>query len=104
MITYFLYHRADKNYLLIYKLGFMSNSKLPKYTLSHNDNKNRWDLTNDKTNKVIKAFETKEEATAGGVLKKAIRGEGSVKIEKENGKYQEERTFPRSEDPKKSKG
>jgi len=62
----------------------MSKGKLPKFTLSHNDNKDRWDLTNDKTNKVVKTFETKEEATAGGVLKKAIGGEGSVKIEKEN--------------------
>jgi hypothetical protein len=79
-------------------------SKLAKFTLSHNDKKDRWDLTNDKTDKVVKTFETKTDATAGGVLKKAIGGEGSVKIEKENGKYQEERTFPRSEDPKESKG
>jgi ribosomal protein L22 len=82
----------------------MSKSQLPKFTLSHNDKKERWDLSNDKTNKVVKTFQTKEVATAGGVLKEAIGGEGSVKIKKENGKYQEERTFPRSEDPKKSKG
>jgi hypothetical protein len=31
-------------------------------------------------------------------------GAGSVKIEKLNGRYQEERTFPRSADPRKSKG
>jgi len=79
-------------------------AKLPKFTLSHYDKKGGWDLTQDKTDKTIKHFETKAEATAGGVLKKAIGGEGSVKIEKENGKYQEERTFPRSEDPKESKG
>jgi len=79
-------------------------AKLPKFTLTHNDKKGGWDLKQDKTEKVIKHFETKEDATAGGVLKKAIGGEGSVKIEKEKGGYQEERTFPRSEDPKESKG
>jgi len=79
-------------------------AKLPKFTLSHNNRKGGWDLKQDKTEKLIKHFETKEDATASGVLKKAIGGEGSVKIEKENGRYQEERTFPRSEDPKQSKG
>ncbi|HHQ4775507.1 TPA: DUF2188 domain-containing protein [Aeromonas veronii] len=29
---------------------------------------------------------------------------GSVKIHKEDGKFQEERTYPRSKDPSKSKG
>ena len=79
-------------------------AKLPKFTLTHNDKKDRWDLKQDKSEKVIKHFETKEDATAGGVLKKAIGGEGSVKIQKIDGDFQEERTFPRSEDPKKSKG
>ena len=79
-------------------------AKLPKFTLTHNDKKSGWDLKQDKSEKVIKHFETKEDATTGGILKKAIGGEGSVKIEKINGGYQEERTFPRSEDPKKSKG
>lgn len=79
-------------------------TKLPKFTLSKNEQKDRWDLNEDKTAKLIKTFDTKAEATKGGVLEKAIGGEGSVKIEKENGRYQEERTFPRSEDPRKSKG
>jgi hypothetical protein len=79
-------------------------TKLPKFTLSKNEQKDRWDLKEDKTEKLIKTFGTKTEATKGGVLQKAIGGEGSVKIEKENGRYQEERTFPRSEDPRRSKG
>ena len=55
--------------------------------------------------KVQKRFETKAEATAGGSLEKALgRAGGSVKIQKENGRYQEERTFPRSNDPRKSPG
>jgi hypothetical protein len=79
-------------------------AKLPKFTLTKNEKKDRWDLVNDKTDKLVKAFETKGEATKGGVLKKAIGGEGSVKIQKENARFQEERTYPRGKDPKGSKG
>lgn len=77
---------------------------LPKFTLTKNEQKDRWDLEQDKTGKVVKSWGTKAEATKGGVLERAIGGEGSVKIQKENGRIQEERTFPRSEDPRKSPG
>lgn len=79
--------------------------KLPKYTLEYDEGKERWALENDKTDRTIKTFETKEQATAGGVLKRAL-GEngGSVKIQKLNGRIEEERTFPRSKDPRESKG
>jgi Uncharacterized protein conserved in bacteria (DUF2188) len=83
----------------------MAKTKLPKFTFSHNEKKGRWDLTNDATDRTVKTFPTKTEATKGGVLKKAVGKEGgSVKIQKENGRYQEERTYPRSKDPKSSKG
>jgi hypothetical protein len=51
-------------------------AKLTKFTLSHNDKKGGWDLKQDKNEKTIKHFDTKEDATAGGVLKKAIRVKG----------------------------
>jgi len=80
-------------------------ANLKKYTLDHNEKKDQWDLKNDATNRVVKSFETKGNATAGGVLKKVLGSEGgSVKIQKENGRYQEERTYPRSKDPRSSKG
>jgi len=80
-------------------------AKLPKYTLEHNAKKDRWDLIHDRTHELVKSFGLKETATAGGALSKAIGKQGgSVKIEKMDGKYQEERTFPRSADPKKSPG
>jgi hypothetical protein len=44
-----------------------------------NDQRDRWDLEQDKTGKVVKSWETKAEATKGGVLERAIGGEGSVK-------------------------
>ena len=80
-------------------------AKLPKYTLEYNEKKDTWDLEKDKSNRVIKSFSTKEKATAGGVLRKVVGSEGgSVKIQKEDGEFQEERTFPKSADPRKSKG
>jgi hypothetical protein len=80
-------------------------AKLPKYTLQKNERTDRWDLTNDTTDRTVKSFERKGDATAGGALAKAVGREGgSVKIQKENGRFQEERTYPRSRDPKSSKG
>ena len=79
--------------------------KLPKFTLSYDRKKEDWKLENDKSDQVVKRFETKSDATEGGALKKAVGTEGgSVRIEKIKGGYQEERTFPRSADPKKTKG
>jgi len=79
-------------------------TKLTKYTLAFNKKKEVWDLKNDKTNQVLKSFENKENATKGGVLKKAVGGEGSVKIKKLDNHFQEERTFPKSKDPTSSPG
>lgn len=79
--------------------------KLTKFTLDKNKQKGVWELTNDKTNKVIETFNTKGEATAGGVLKKAVGTEGaSVKIKLENNRIEEERTYPHKDDPTQSKG
>jgi hypothetical protein len=80
-------------------------AKLAKYTLTHNEQKDRWDLERDKTGQVVKSFKTKERATKGGVLERAVGlAGGSVKIQKQNGKFQEERTYPGTRDPKKSPG
>lgn len=79
--------------------------RLPKFTLEKNDETNRWELERDKTHEIIKTFKTKEDATKGGVLERAVGPTGgSVKIQKENGRFQEERTYPGSKDPSKSKG
>lgn len=80
-------------------------AKLPKATLAKNKKTENWDLKEDKTGKVLKSFPTKADATKGGALEKALgKDGGSVKIKKEDGKIQEERTYPQSEDPKSSKG
>ena len=78
---------------------------LPKFTLSHDDNKDDWVLKEDGAARAKKRFENKADATAGGVLQKAVGpAGGSVKIKKMDGKFQEERTYPRSKDPKRSPG
>jgi hypothetical protein len=79
--------------------------KLAKYTLAFDEKRGKWTLKNDRTNRAEKTFTTKARAMAGGVLKRAVGREGgSVKIKKENGRIQEERTYPGSKDPRKSKG
>ena len=80
-------------------------TNLPKFTLDKNKQRDVWELTNDKTDKIIKVFEVKSKATAGGVLEKALGTQGgSVKIKLENNKIQEERTYPGTADPRQSKG
>lgn len=80
-------------------------AKLPKFTLTKNERTDRWDLTNDASDQRVKSFPTKADATKGGALQKAVGAAGgSVKIQKENGRFQEERTYPRSRDPRGSKG
>jgi hypothetical protein len=79
--------------------------KLPKYTLDYNEAKDRWDLENDETGRLVGSFPTKEAATRGGVLERVVGADGgSVKIQKMNGRFQEERTYPGSRDPRESEG
>lgn len=80
-------------------------SKLPTFTLTHNENKHRWDLKSDRTDRVVKSFPRKADAVRGGALETAVgRSGGSVRIQKLDGKYQEERTYPRGADPERSRG
>lgn len=67
---------------------------LPKYTVEFNEKMAKWTLRNDKTKKIAKSFRTKAAATKGGALKRALgKNGGSVKIQKENGRVQEVRTY-----------
>ena len=80
-------------------------ARLPKYTLSKDKQKKDWVLKKDGSDRARRRFETKTEATRGGVLSDVLGSVGgSVKIKKTDGTYQEERTYPRSKDPTKSPG
>ncbi|MBL4859163.1 MAG: DUF2188 domain-containing protein [Erythrobacter sp.] len=79
-------------------------TKLPKYDLNKRDD-GKWALEPEGGGRAKRLFDRKSDATARGVLSDALgAGGGSVRIRKENGQYQEERTFPRSKDPKSSPG
>jgi Uncharacterized protein conserved in bacteria (DUF2188) len=75
-------------------------ARLPKYSLAHNDKTKKWELKREGSGEVVKRFATKAAATKGGVLERAVKKMGSVRIRKRNGKIQEERTYPRSMDPR----
>ncbi len=80
-------------------------SNLPKSHLTHNNDKGGWDLRQAGSHRLIEHFDTKADATAGGALADALgKSGGSVRIHTTDGKIQEERTFPRSADPRSSKG
>ncbi len=61
-----------------------------------------WELINQER-AVVRRFRTKAAALEGGVLE-ALVGEGTVRIHKEDGTIEEERTFPRARDPRSSPG
>ena len=80
-------------------------ANLPRFTLTKDREQDDWVLKSDVTGRVRRRFDTKADATAGGVLGEALgSGGGSVRIERERGGYDEERTYPRSKDPRRSKG
>lgn len=68
-----------------------------KYTLRFDASREKWILKNDASEKVLKVFDTKENASRAGVLRKALGREGgTVTLRTRTGVFEEERTFPRS--------
>ncbi|MGD9866771.1 MAG: DUF2188 domain-containing protein [Hyphomicrobiales bacterium] len=76
---------------------------LPKYMLGYSKTSGKWELT-DSSGSVVKRFAAKADALKGGVLSRAVKGKGSVRIRKQDGRIQSERTYPRSADPRGSRG
>ena len=65
-----------------------------KYTLHFDEAKNKWVLKHDTTEKVIRAFKSKEHGTRAGVLRKVLgRQGGTVMIRTKGGVLEEERNF-----------
>ncbi len=74
-------------------------------TLGYNEDRRRWDLTDDASDRVVRSFATKRGATQEGVFDRMFNTKpASIRIETQHGRIQEERTYPRSRDPKRSKG
>lgn len=76
---------------------------LDKYTLHKDHKTDKWRLEPEGSDRAKRVYDTKDEAL------KNLRGDvgksgGSVRIRKVDNTIQEERTYPRSKDPTKSKG
>jgi hypothetical protein len=75
---------------------------LPRFTLKHNKYDGGWDLHNQ-AGEVVRRFARKSEAVARGVLASIVK-RGTVRIHNKDGRIDEERTFPRSSDPRRHPG
>ena len=77
---------------------------LPRFTLKKNKQLGGWALI-DQTGDLVRIFGTKTEALARGQLEIAIgKLGGTVRVHRQDGQFAEERTFPRSQDPRTSPG
>lgn len=74
-----------------------------KYTLHKDQQAEKWRLEQEGSDRAKRVYDTKDEALKD--LKNAVGPSGgSVRVRKEDGTIQEERTYPRSKDPSKSPG
>jgi len=74
-----------------------------KYTLHKDQKSEKWRLEKEGSDRAKRTFDTKDEALKR--LRDAVGpGGGSVRIRKVDNTIQEERTYPRSKDPKRSPG
>ena len=65
-----------------------------RYVLSFDMGEDKWVLKNQSTEKIIKRFEKKEQATRTGVLQNLLGKQGgTVRIGTARGVFAEERTF-----------
>jgi hypothetical protein len=77
---------------------------LHRFTLKHNKQLGGWALI-DQAGKIVRIFDTKTDALAGGTLERLVGKQGgTVRIHKQDGGFAEERTYPRSRDPRTSPG
>jgi len=74
-----------------------------KFTLHKDQDTQKWRLEREGSDRAKRTFDTKGEALAN--LRDAVGMDGgSVQIRRVDNTIQEERTYPRSKDPKSSKG
>ncbi len=77
---------------------------LVKYTISHDAEVGGWMIKRDGAKRALKRFEAKDEAVDHAARRFGDHNPASVKIQKMDGTLEEERTYPRAMDPRKSKG
>jgi hypothetical protein len=83
----------------------MAKDALPRYHLTRDRKRGGWQLEKAGSDRATARFDTKADALKGGALRAAVgKDGGSVRIHNQNGRLQAERTYPRSRDPRSSKG
>ena len=75
---------------------------MKKYHLTKKDN--QWKLKEEGKERASKVFDNKQDAVKQSADFIKNKDGGSLKIHLENGKIQEERTYPKKDDPTKSPG
>lgn len=74
-----------------------------RYTLHKDAGTEKWRLEKEGSDRAKRVFDTKADALTN--LRDAVgSGGGSVRIRKADNTIQEERTYPRAKDPKKTPG
>ena len=87
------------------KGGNNGGGRLRKLHLIKDKSRGDWELKPEGGDRALRRFDRKEDATKAGVLSDALGKQGgSVRIHKQDGKIQEERTYPGSKDPPGSRG
>lgn len=78
---------------------------MDKFTLHKDRATSKWRLEREGSDRAVRVFERKADATKGGALSEAIgKKGGSVRIRKVDNTIQEERTIKPARDPKTSPG
>ena len=76
---------------------------IDKYTLHRDTKSDKWRLEKEGSARAKRIFDTKQDALKN--LRDAVGPNGgSVRIRKVDNTIQEERTYPRSSDPRRTKG
>jgi len=75
---------------------------MKNYHLTKEDD--QWKLKQEGSKRSSQVYNTKSEGLASAPDFVRSQGGGSLKIHKENGRIQEERTYPKSADPRKTRG
>lgn len=78
--------------------------ELAKYTIFHDTDAGEWVLKHDGAERALKREPTKQAIIEFAADRFGDQNPASVKIQKQDGTLEEERTYPRSMDPRKSKG
>ncbi len=77
---------------------------LAQYTLFFDAERRDWALKRDGARRALRRFRFKEKAIDFLPGRFGSNYPASVKIQKQDGTFEEERTYPRAADPRKSKG